>query len=469
MLLDFSFCKRVRGNVIFAIQDFFAFLNNVGFHIRNLFIKYQIISISLSITKLKHSIFSRAKIIKYYKLLVLLFLFLLAISNIFSQNNLVVPNRESANWGYSYDSTKVYLEELSHNPYVSIDSIGASVEGRAIWMVNISDLSQYFGVKYRVAIHARTHPDEVQSQWLTQRIIEILGGDSDLAKILRSRVIFNIVPMYNPDGVELGYGRLNAHGIDLERNWFVDEHEPEVAALKNKYFEFMNSSKPINIMLNMHGDKGANNGYFYFHHENGTSLEYTEIQKQFISMTQQYFPNGIGDWNRSVSWTDGNPMLFPESWFWVNYQENVLAITFEEYPIASRIDTTFDKTATALLNAIVDYLDIRNTVNVNDYSQTMSPNLEQNYPNPFNPSTIIKYQIPAQALPASRQGRNDNLQVVLKVYDILGSEVATLVNEDQKPGYYEVDFNADRLASGIYFYKLQAGEFMETKRMILMK
>ena len=88
--------------------------------------------------------------------------------------------------------------------------------------------------------------------------------------------------------------------------------------------------------------------------------------------------------------------------------------------------------------------------------------LEQNYPNPFNPSTKIKFEIPGQA-------RNDNTLVTLKVYDILGNEVATLVNEEKPVGEYEVEFNPANLPSGIYFYQLKAGSFIQTKKMILLK
>ena len=83
--------------------------------------------------------------------------------------------------------------------------------------------------------------------------------------------------------------------------------------------------------------------------------------------------------------------------------------------------------------------------------------LSQNYPNPFNPSTRIKYSILADGL------------VTLKVYDVLGSEVTTLVNENKQAGFYEVEFNASSLANGVYFYRLQAGDFVETKKMILLK
>jgi hypothetical protein len=83
--------------------------------------------------------------------------------------------------------------------------------------------------------------------------------------------------------------------------------------------------------------------------------------------------------------------------------------------------------------------------------------LSQNYPNPFNPTTAISYQLPAAS------------QVMLKVYDILGREVAVLVNNYHQAGNYKVEFNARKLVSGIYFYRLQAGAFADTKKLIFLK
>jgi hypothetical protein len=100
--------------------------------------------------------------------------------------------------------------------------------------------------------------------------------------------------------------------------------------------------------------------------------------------------------------------------------------------------------------------------------EVLSPNifsLEQNYPNPFNPSTKIKYTIPSVIASETKQSQF----VTLKVYDILGNEIATLVNEEISAGEYEVDFNGKELPSGIYFYELQAGSYVETKKMILLK
>jgi hypothetical protein len=98
------------------------------------------------------------------------------------------------------------------------------------------------------------------------------------------------------------------------------------------------------------------------------------------------------------------------------------------------------------------------------YTQPTEYKLEQNYPNPFNPTTKIRYSIPETPLPLGKW-----LGVRLVVYDILGNEVTTLVNEQKEPGYYEVDFNASQFASGVYIYCLQAGSFVSTKKLMVLK
>jgi hypothetical protein len=94
---------------------------------------------------------------------------------------------------------------------------------------------------------------------------------------------------------------------------------------------------------------------------------------------------------------------------------------------------------------------------VKDLTVPFAFSLEQNYPNPFNPSTTISFQVPEKEF------------VTLKVFNILGKEVAVLVNEEKPAGKYEVEFTAKDLVSGVYFYKLEAESFVETKKMILIK
>ncbi|MCB9208851.1 MAG: T9SS type A sorting domain-containing protein [Ignavibacteriales bacterium] len=107
--------------------------------------------------------------------------------------------------------------------------------------------------------------------------------------------------------------------------------------------------------------------------------------------------------------------------------------------------------------------------------------LSQNYPNPFNPITTISYLIPQSTVIANevKQSneitsvnsfpRNDNFNVSLKIYDVLGKEVATLVNKTQSAGNYEVHFDASEFPSGVYYYQLKASNFIQTKKMVLLK
>ena len=128
-------------------------------------------------------------------------------------------------------------------------------------------------------------------------------------------------------------------------------------------------------------------------------------------------------------------------------------------------------TVSIFWKAIVTYV---NPVSVNENPK--SPDrfyLYQNSPNPFNPTTIIKYTIPTVIASEAKQSQF----VTLKVYDVLGNEVTTLVNEEKPAGIYEVEFDAEKLPSGVYFYKLQTGNpstisvqgFVDTKKMILLK
>ena len=118
------------------------------------------------------------------------------------------------------------------------------------------------------------------------------------------------------------------------------------------------------------------------------------------------------------------------------------------------VDTTRD----GLVERAINWLMNGVVINVpNEAITATSFELSQNYPNPFNPSTTISYTVPAET------------QVSLVVYDIMGKEVAKLVNERQAAGNHQVEFDASSLSSGTYFYKLTAGEFISVKKMVLLK
>ncbi|MDP2363169.1 MAG: T9SS type A sorting domain-containing protein [Ignavibacteria bacterium] len=144
----------------------------------------------------------------------------------------------------------------------------------------------------------------------------------------------------------------------------------------------------------------------------------------------------------------------------IDYEVDCSGITAGEYYL--RLITNVNGNANyALANIFNDNTVLAkknyNKVNFKGSEIPTTYDLAQNFPNPLNPSTTIRYQIPQDEI------------VTLKIYDILGSEVAKLVNEEKVAGKYEVNINASALASGVYIYKIQAGSFINSKKMILLK
>jgi hypothetical protein len=109
--------------------------------------------------------------------------------------------------------------------------------------------------------------------------------------------------------------------------------------------------------------------------------------------------------------------------------------------------------------------------NISDNERTAPKNfvLEQNYPNPFNPTTTIKYEVPSNLAFGQAGVKSESLNVKITVYNIIGNELAVLVDQQKSPGTYEVVFNSDGLSSGVYFYKLTAGNYTQSRKMILLK
>ena len=148
---------------------------------------------------------------------------------------------------------------------------------------------------------------------------------------------------------------------------------------------------------------------------------------------------------------------------WTQFSVPITYLPSTPNPAFALIEFTILDTSGVILGtigsiALVDYLTYGPVVGVEHIAGLPQEyHLGQNYPNPFNPSTNIEYSIPSESF------------VELKVYDVLGREVASLVNEQQPAGVYRADFKADNLPSGIYFYKLQSKNFVETKKMLLLK
>lgn len=180
----------------------------------------------------------------------------------------------------------------------------------------------------------------------------------------------------------------------------------------------------------------------------------------WIALAGQYTEPGVGSFQ-----PNGEPVYDAAQTNWVKEEINLTAYSSSQVKIRFRLRTDSGTTRDGWY---LDDIGVFYYTIPTDVSNITEPlydfSLEQNYPNPFNPSTKIKYSIPSVAL----SGVEGSL-VTLKVFDVLGNEVTTLVNEEKPSGEYEVVFDAAGLSSGIYFYKLQVGSFTETKKLVLIR
>jgi hypothetical protein len=220
------------------------------------------------------------------------------------------------------------------------------------------------------------------------------------------------------------------------------------SAAKMEIIDFSGSPFPPFLYSGQFGVSeqfGSLTGYFKFVPQNAN--EYFTVS---ILMSKNSSYVGGGAWETYQATSTFTQFVVPIEYFGSEIPDSA-------YIQIAVFDTT-DGNGGIGSYAIIDDLSLGGSTGVSDDQVTINSfKLDQNYPNPFNPSTSIQFQIPKSSF------------VNLKVYDILGNEVAILVNEEKPAGNYEVSFIASQLSSGIYLYKIQAGSFVETKKMILMK
>ena len=371
-------------------------------------------------------------------------------------DNELYASRDNQNWGYSSDSLLVDLNRWGQNPFVIIDSLGASVQNRALWELTITNHPESTTLP-RIYIHTRTHPGEEESFWVVNEIINILLSDDPYANFIRDNTIFHIIPMYNPDGVELGFPRENANGIDIESGWDDNPLEPEVAVLQNRFSELMFINNPIKVALNMHAAYACYR-YFVYHDSFGSSENYSILEQNYINKVQSYFMSGIEPWSHYISWTNGTPDQYPESWWWANFGENVLALTYEDMNSCEN-SGLYDSTANAIVRGTLDYLGIELTEIEKYIISPIHIELISAFPNPFNPATTIQFNFKG----------NTKRTIYLQVYNINGQMVESLLYKNLAPGEHQINWNASNNPSGVYFVLLSDGTQTKTLKLVLMK
>ncbi len=367
-------------------------------------------------------------------------------------------------WDYTWQELESDVAQWSEHPLVDISVIGRSVQQRPLYLLTIT-ASGDASSRRRVWLHARTHPIESEGSFVMREIVDELLSGSPLADSLLSRCVFQALPMLNPDGVVAGNARTNARGVDLESNWYASPSEPEVEALRAYFTRVMQETNPIEVALNLHSSYRCKR-YFVYHATAGTSEAYTRLEQRFIALARARFPGGIEPYTYFVSWTAGTPSRYPESWFWLNFKEAVLALTYEDMNCETHGE--YDKTARALLGAIGEYLGVLGPVTrtPSALARDHGIQLDQNFPNPFGPSSFSGAQ--ETRIIFRNTGRKPE-QVRMTVHDLLGRKMAVVWEGTAAPGTRTVAYRPRGLARGVYILKAQGERGAVTRLMNYLK
>jgi hypothetical protein len=261
--------------------------------------------------------------------------------------------------------------------------------------------------------------------------INAYGWNGSSYAILRFEITNNeIAPLNSLIGLEILPSIENAFGKEVVK---VNPSKSVIRISKNKFVGFRYLSQRLfsNKMFEWKAGYGKDTSYFKWMNAGEIDTSYNAGNDGSVIISSHYF--------RTIA-----PGGVDSLWIAVAVGDSI-----EDFN--SNIDSAALKIP-GILNNIIE-----SNLLSNDYK------LFPNYPNPFNPVTTIKFSVPAN--PPSSVPRS----VSLKIYDMLGREIAVLVNEDKEPGLYEVAFDALNLSSGVYIYRLQAGSFIESRKMLLMK
>lgn len=234
----------------------------------------------------------------------------------------------------------------------------------------------------------------------------------------------------------------SSSGGNSSQSFIVAEKFGLVKQQSNYYYWYFNQR--------MNGDNDMNLAGAIINGEYFGKLEPPEILNWKIEKNELHFDLFRAD----------TQMVVALIYFW-NNDNNVYSIIDSTEFLNNRVIKTFPQ---GTYNLRVSYRTIDGVEScfsnrIEFISSEIPENfqLKQNYPNPFNPVTKIGYLI------------SNNCSVTINVYDLLGKKIKTLVNEEQTAGYYEVEFNGKGFSSGIYFYQIQSGEYIQTKKMVLLK
>ena len=280
---------------------------------------------------------------------------------------------------YTFSDLEAYLQQIRGNRFLEIQVPGYSQNGRPLYLLKLTDPDSPVAAKKRVFIHARTHPAETSPSFLLEGLLDsLLSGSSEAATLLATTE-FYIFPMHNVDGVIAGNYRSTPKSENLEVMWYLDSTNPlnlrsdvpqEVGVVHQYAKNLMTGGgPPVLIALNLHASNSEPDiRTFFFPHFGSTAQGYTapqaalwDNQLRFINLLSARYGSGLLEPPPAEGGSGFANSPFPESWWWVNFQDRVMAMTIEmtygRAGFAPRWVTPDDtrQLGVALLRTIGDY------------------------------------------------------------------------------------------------------------------
>ncbi len=243
------------------------------------------------------------------------------LQKIFTRDTVYIAYHEP----YTHARHAAKLHEWDASPHVHVDTIGYSDNDRPVAMLTLTDTASTWKEKRRVWIHSRVHTSEAPAAWHLESLVDELLGETSLARRLRQRVEFYIVPQTNPDGVEGGYSRSTPTGVNMEVNWDHPDSltVPEVRILK-RTLDSLTSTGPFDVALNMHSQSTPFVTY-WVHSARSTSVAMHRRKLQLSALTMTHTPY----YRRIDQRTSTLAPRYFEGWMWDKFGEATVAVTFE--------------------------------------------------------------------------------------------------------------------------------------------
>lgn len=277
---------------------------------------------------------------------------------------------------YSYSRLQKYLKSLSNNPFVKVSHVAKTLMGYNFPIVTLANFEYPAQKRHRIWIQARTHPGEAATSFLVEGMIDYLSKSYYGQRLLKF-FVFSIAPMHNIDGVVIGNNRVTPKGENLEELWYYDAQTLNKVAKKAPYenkvlgsilSKFQRGPMKVEVALNLHSTNGAPDFFPHFIPHFGTNPKRFSNKEVKLFKKQKTLANlwinQVG-WRNLVFFSAGSgeflKKAYPETWFWKQNADDVLAVTFEStygrIPGKHRFFTSGDHKSMgqALAKAVINY------------------------------------------------------------------------------------------------------------------